>query len=71
MYCTLFLPSLSSLGRTSSRLHMALSEARGLCSSSCATVSSRLVPVPRLAARAASQQTSESLITFEHDLLNS
>ena len=50
---------------------MALSEARGLCSSSCATVSSRLVPVPRLAARAASQQNSERVITIEYDLLNS
>ena len=37
----------------SSRLHMALSSARGLCSSSCATVSIRPVPVPRLAARPA------------------
>ena len=41
-----------------SRLHMALSSARGLCSSSCATVSIRLVPVPRLAARPAAAQAS-------------
>ena len=41
---------------------MALSSVRGLCSSSCATVSIRLVPVPRLAARPA---RSQALVTCE------